>query len=160
MDYKEFENLLGKHFSFTKEVFGIDFKSTNYGTKFYTNSEYLNTEFYGIPYNFITITVNKEDIVQSITVHFQEVINRQFYDLFIKKYGEPNSIQVIENKKIESKTLGEGFFQHLTKSSFDLREGTFEEDPLYIIWEKEHFQVKAFLRHKNSISEIIFSKTD
>ncbi|MFC4634632.1 hypothetical protein ACFO3O_11975, partial [Dokdonia ponticola] len=46
--------------------------------------------------------------------------------------------------------------QHLAKNTFDLREGTFEEKPLWIVWEKEGYEIKAHLRHKNNRSEITF----
>lgn len=160
VDNIEFEELLGKHISNVEKTIGSDFEKNNFEKikiSFYSNSQYFNIDFYGIFCNHLTIQTNEKDIVQSISIHFREVITREFYDSFIQQYGEPNNIQVIENRRTVSESFGEGFYQHLRKSTFDLREGTFDENPLYIIWEKEHFQIKAFLRHKMNISEITFS---
>jgi len=159
MDYKKFENLLGKHISISKFFTGSDFKTNNYGKKFYINSEQIDDSFLGVPYNFITIIPDENDTIQSITIHFPKLINRQFYDSFIEKYGEPNNIQVIENRKVMSKgTYGDSDFkQHLTKSTFDLREGSFEENPLFIIWKKDSFQINFFFRYEQNKSELTFS---
>ncbi|MCB0744779.1 MAG: hypothetical protein KDC67_12800 [Ignavibacteriae bacterium] len=161
MDILKFENLLGKHVSTAKDFTGCDFNGNNIQGKnftmnIYTNDELINKYFYGMKYNFITILTDDQEIIQSITIHFYELINREFYDTFNKDYGKPDHIQVVENRRTVSESFGKGFFQHLKKSTFDLREGTFEENPLYIIWKRKHFQIKAFLRQQN-MSEITFS---
>ena len=166
MDELEFETLLGKHLSFAKEFTNNDFKSNNFKSnnfevKFYSNKDYTIKDFYGMSYNYITIMTNEKDTVQSITVHFRKIITRQFYDSIIKKYGEPNNIQVIENRQTESESTIKDdngkIVERLSKSSFDLREGSFDESPLYIIWKKETFNIKVFLRHEQNMSEITFS---
>ncbi|WP_299888918.1 hypothetical protein [uncultured Lacinutrix sp.] len=156
MDYIRFEHLLDKNLSITKEAIGSDFENTLFSESFYYISDKsIKKDFYGMEYNSLSIETNEKDTVQSISVHFPKVINRQFYDAFIKKYGEPTSIFVIEKRKVVSETKSnEG---HFKKSDIDLREGTFEENPLFIIWKKENFQIKAFLRHRQNMSEITFS---
>jgi hypothetical protein len=81
--------------------------------------------------------------------------------LLNEKYGEPDNIQIIKNKQIEGETIVKGdngkIIERAAKSTFDLREGTFEENPLYIWWEKEDYHMKTFLRHKQNMSEIKFS---
>ena len=159
MHFNEFENLLGKHISVTEKAIGNDFDNKLFGDEFYyIEDEFIKKDFYGMSYNCVSITTNEKDIVQSISVHFRKVIPREFYDSFIKKYGEPNNIQIIENRQVISEGMNKdpNFKAYLKKSTFDLREGTFEEKPLYIIWKKEQFQIKAFLRHKQNISEITF----
>lgn len=159
-----FEELLGKPFSVVEVVIGTDFRNNEnlkLKTNFYSSINYVENDYYGMPNHHITILVDEKDAVKSITVHFRKVIDHEFYYLFIKDYGEPNHIQIIENRQILSESFtkddnGE-IINHLKKSTFDLREGAFEEKPLYIIWEKENFQIKAFIRHKQNISEVTFS---
>ena len=106
-------------------------------------------------------TTNQQDVVESVTVYFRKIIDHSFYNSFVGNYGAPNSIQVIENRRRTSETLIKDetgkTTQTLTKNIFDLREGTFEENPLHIIWEKDDYQIKVFLRHEQSVSEITFS---
>lgn len=153
-----FELLIGKPLLDAEQIIGCGFKSDPIGNKFYINKEFFNKSLYGISYNFVTIQTNKTDNIESVTVHLSEIMNSQFYNSFIQKYGEPISVLVVENRKkvSETKLKDDEITQHLKKNTFDLREGNFEEKPLYIIWKKENYQIKAFLRHKQGITEITF----
>ncbi|VXB26759.1 conserved hypothetical protein [Flavobacterium sp. 9AF] len=76
----------------------------------------------------------------------------------IEIYGNPNQIKVIEKREEISRHIStdETFRQEMTQNIIELREGSFEENPLYIIWEKEDFTITIFSRYKNGISEITF----
>ncbi|WP_452603055.1 hypothetical protein [Pontimicrobium sp. MEBiC06410] len=160
MNYIEFEKLLGQHTLVVEKAIGSDFDNTLYGEdSYFIKDEHVIKDFYGMSYNFISVVKTENDTLHSITIHFRDVINRQFFDTFNEKYGEPDNIQIIENRKVISRSTGKEkdiFHQKLTKSTFDLREGTFEEKPLFIIWKKENYHIRAFLRHKQNISEIRF----
>ena len=165
MNYMRFEKLLGEHVSVLKEAIGNDFENKLFGKNvYYIKDDLIIKDFFGVPYNHINITTNEKGIVESITLHFQGMIHREFYDAFNKVYGEPDHIQVIENRQFVSESFIKDdngkVTEHLRKNTFDVREGTFEEKPLWIIWEREHFQIKAFLRHKNNRSEMTFKKTN
>lgn len=166
MDFITLENLLDKHIAVAENHFGIDFKvnvykKDDFEAKFYSNKDYIKKDFYGMNYNQITINTNPNDTIESITIHFREVINNRFYNLFTEKYGKPDSILVIKNRQTVSETILKDkdgkINQHLRKNKIDLEEGTFEENPLYIIWKKKNYEIKAFLRHKTGISEITFN---
>lgn len=161
MDYIEFENILGKPISDFREVIGNDFENKHFsGIDFFHISDgCLKKDYYGMPYSSVSVLVDENDRLRSITIHFRGVISRKSYDLFVENYGLPNNILIVENRQIisEGTYTSDNFTQHLVERSFELREGEFEENPLYIIWKKGHFQIKAFLRHKQNISEITFS---
>lgn len=163
MTHIKFEDVLGKDISVFEETIGADFENKLYGNNSYYLKNHLNTkEFFGMSYSMISVNINEKAIVQSITIHFQELIDHEFYNSFNNAYGEPKHIQVIENRKLESETYlrddNGNVTQHLKKNTFDLREGAFRENPLFIIWEKEKFLIKAFLRKKNrfNLSEIAY----
>ncbi|GAB1858750.1 hypothetical protein MHTCC0001_35900 [Flavobacteriaceae bacterium MHTCC 0001] len=103
-------------------------------------------------------TTNEKETIRSISILFSKVISRQFYDKFIENYGEPNHTYIIENRKeiIEEPEEENDFARNAKKFEGDLREGSFDENPLYIIWEKENYTIRAFLRHEQNISEITF----
>lgn len=164
MENIKFDDVLGKHLSVAEKILDTNFKSNSFKRndfkiKFHSNINPLFRDFYGMKYDFVTILTDEEDVIKSVTIHFSKIIDREFYDLFNKDYGSPKHIQVIENRKIISEIKGEGFFHNIKKSTFDLREGTFEENPIYIIWEKDRCLIKAFLRQQN-MSEITFSLTE
>lgn len=167
MDKIMFESLLGKHFSYVKDVTRRDFKKNEFEKdgfiiNFYSNKNSIEKDFYGMTYNYMTFQTTDKDTIQSVSIHFNKVLNRQFYDSFILKYGEPKSILVIDDREVESETILKDkngkITQRLRKSKIELKEGSFEDEPLFIIWEKEAFNIKAFIRQKQNISEITFSK--
>lgn len=96
---------------------------------FYIKDESISKAFFGMFYNHISLETNENDIVQSITIHFQGMIDRSFYDAFNIAYGEPQHIQIIENRQLESETYirnEEGrVTQHLRKNTFDLKSHNF-----------------------------------
>lgn len=169
MNSIQFENLLGKHISVAEAVTGYNFKDCNFNIENSDNKHYRidsNSieirEFYGMLYKILFIQTDKNDTVQSITVHFHKLIDRQFYESFNEVYGEPSSILVVEKRIVISEGYAEddtNFNQYLRKSDLELREGSFDEGPLYIIWKREGYQAKALLRQQN-MSDITFSLTD
>ncbi|WP_378184004.1 hypothetical protein [Aquimarina sp. SS2-1] len=157
-----FEQLLIKPISVFEDEIGDDFENNMFGKDFYyISDEFIQKNFYGMSYNVISVQRDDYQIVQSISIHFREVIDQDFYDNFIEVYGEPNHIHVIQKRTVisEGKYVSDDgdFISNVRKSEVDVREGTFDEKPLFIIWNKEYYQIKAYLRHKQNISEIIFS---
>jgi hypothetical protein len=165
----KFEDFLGRNISDFTILFDVDFRRNTFNKNdfiftFHSNINYINEPFYDIFYNHITITTDENNIIKTITLHFREVINREFYNSLNYEYGEPNAIQIISNRKLESKTIIKDehgkTIETLKKNTFDLREGSFEEKPLFILWEKESFQLKALLKHNQSRSQMTFSIID
>ena len=173
MNFVKLESLLGKDISIAEMKIGLEFEENifdiknnqikNYSTKLnLKNKSQVINEFYGIPYKFVFIQTDRNNSIQSINIKFNSIIDFNFYEAFNEVYGVPNNILVIEKRNILSeeniKDETYGFNQFLRKSELDLREGSFEEKPLYILWKKENYQIKALLRHKQGVSEIIFTK--
>jgi len=118
----------------------------------------LTEEFYYFfdkPYNHVFINTNDQDIIRDITIYIDGIIDRPFYDTFINHYGEPNSIQIIDEIKPISKGVGD-FNEDLEKRFISTKEGAFEDKPLYMLWNKKHYQIKILLKHRTSKTEITF----
>lgn len=160
----KFERLLRQSILYCSEMTESHFKkieSPKLNIKHFGTIDFGRRSFYGMHNHHLTLILDRKDYVESITVHFRGVIDREFYDAFIEVYGKPNQIQIIEEIiPINKETIIDkenNIKQELLKKEFILREGTFDENPLYIIWKKENFQIKAFLRRKQNISEITYS---
>ena len=160
MDYKKFENLLGKHISVATEVIGNDFENKLFGNNFYYTDNFINKDFYNMSYNSLTILIDEEDIIQSITVHISEVVNREFYNPFTVNYGYPDTMHIAESKKVisEDNLYSKSLSQNLKKVKVELREGKFDENPLFIVWKKEDYEIKILIRKEQNTSDITFSK--
>ena len=77
----------------------------------------------------------------------------------VAQYGAPDHIWVATNTSMISETIEDSnpeFKQRLTKSEQDLREGTFEEKPLVIIWNKGDFEIKVLFRYEQNQSKITY----
>lgn len=173
INYNKFEDLLGKHISVAEDILGNEFDEiidiNNFKNKRYSIKSKLDDyaleirNFFGINYRYIFIETDKNDIIESITIYFEKLIDRQFYDMFNKVYGRPTSILIIDKRTVISESWGKedtyGFNQHLRKSELELREGTFDEGPLYIIWRKDSYEVKALIGQQN-LSQITFKQID
>lgn len=159
MGFNEFQGLIGKHISTVDHILANEFDNKLFGENIYYTRSGNIKKYYGMPYNILSIKTNKQNIVESVTIHINEVINKSFYDLFILDYGKPNTIQIIDNLGIKNESFNfkNGFIQHLKKGDFKTKEGKFEENPLFILWKNNTFQIKIFFKHQENKSEIIFS---
>ncbi len=160
----KFEQLLGKILPIVEDIIGSSFKPSV--AKFedctlYSNWDYFNADFFWHTTRHLTLIADDDGIVESITVHFGYVIDRTFYDSFVGQYGEPDHIYIIENTVVISESYikdeNGNDVQKISKGESDLKEGTFDEKPLFMIWEKDGFYIQAYLRHEMNISEIMFS---
>ena len=166
MDNIEFEKLLGEPILIFEKALNNDFeKSVNIKDLYQIKEDSALKNFYGTSYKAITIQKGESDEVRAITLIFNEVLSRQFYDSFNAQYGKPNNIQIKGDEKIisDSGSLAKEktpFGQKLIKRTYDLKEGAFEDNPLFIIWKKENYIIKAFFGYEQNMSTITFSKVD
>lgn len=160
MDFKEFEILIGKDISYANAVLtdaGFNYKRL-LAVNLYTSDKYKL--FYGMTYNMISIMTDEDEIVRDIVIHFQSMIDNSFYDLFSLNYGHPDTIQIIDGYDSvgdwKESDPGEEFSHRVRKVTLKTREGKFEENPLFMIWKKEGYQIKILMKQEQGISEITF----
>lgn len=158
-DYN-FEDLIGKSLKEVNKIFDCDFKNNLIDERFYYSSLKDESFYYGFYYNFISLNLNEEQKVESITIHFKKIIDLNFYNLFINHYEEPSNIIVVKDKKIIDEINEENnntFNQKIRQSILITEEGSFEDKPLYILWEKKNFKIKILMRYEQNICDITFS---
>lgn|SRR5690606_4629378 len=151
------KNLLGKNISEAYELIDNGFELDTSNNNLYFMSTESYKYFYDMPTYYILIS-NNENIIDSITLYFHGIIDKGFYSSFTNDFGNPSTIQVIENVEIisEEKLTESPFSQHLRKNFIETKEGTFDEKPLFMIWDKESYQIKILLNHQSNISIITF----
>ncbi len=159
MDLIKPENLIGKKLKEVNLLLDANFNNYMLNKNLYFNSYGSEKSFYSMFYNTLSIITNDDKEVISVTIHFNGIINDFFYNSFILDYNNPTTIQVIDSRKILSEeTLNHknNIQQHLKQREISLREGTFEEKPLFMLWNNKKFQIKVFIRHEQNISELTF----
>lgn len=163
MMFTDLEKLLGQNISVLKNVIGDNFKNELFGDNFYyikddKSSLYLNNK------SFKTLSVLKDENnnIETITIHFLGIINRGFYDKLIAEYGIPNEIKVIHKRtEVSRNNLNDdNLNQSVTKNDIELIDGAFEDNPLFINWNKKSFVIQVFFKHKQGICDITFKRKD
>ena len=75
----------------------------------------------------------------------------------------PSSLQIAESRKTISSretprgSKGEGS-RTVKKSILKTRDGSFEEKPLYILWNRKDFQIEILIKHDQGLSKIFFRR--
>lgn len=162
-DYN-FEKFIGKEIPEVSNILNCVFENNLINKNFYYTEKPIEESFYyGIKYNVVSLTTDNDSFINSITIHFKEVINSDFYNLFIDDYGIPDSIKVVKSKKTieiveQNKNSSKSFNQKLKSSVLNTEEGKFEDKPLYISWKKQNYSIKILMRHEQNISDITFTK--
>ena len=156
----KFETLLGNSIAFAASCIGEEFinKPFQNGTYFLEKDSSYKL-FYDSRYNCLSIHKDDREVVHSITVHLLEVLNFKTFNSLVAQYGAPDHIWVATKTTLISETSDDSnpeFKQRLTKSEHDLREGTFEEKPLVIIWNKKDFEIKVIFRYEQNQSKITY----
>jgi len=118
--------------------------------------------FYGMSYNLISIITDNNENIINITIHFNSIINRNFYNQFIVDYGLPNSIIVLDNFKFlnDLKKVNEKKIFNSSKVILDTKEGNFDDNPLFIIWKNANVNIKTLTKFEKDLTELTFKKTD
>tara|TARA_R110000868_G_C10859771_1_gene761419 strand:+ start:826 stop:1329 length:504 start_codon:yes stop_codon:yes gene_type:complete len=147
---KEFklESLLNNH------IDSIPFKKVQQIDNEMEYNLYLVSEvemcFFTKKYNFISLKTNKNNIIQSVLIEFQnELLDKELYNSLKESYGEPNNMQCIDFPDFEEITTSED--GNIISSGFrsSLKECNFEENPVFISWEKPRYLLQLTLYDEN-----------
>ncbi|GAB1858668.1 hypothetical protein MHTCC0001_35080 [Flavobacteriaceae bacterium MHTCC 0001] len=151
-----FQNLLKKDIN-KIEIDNQKFEVTS-NENFYSLSMLDDKEFYGLFYNYLFVHVNKENTIKSVTIHFNKLVDKVFYESFILDFGKPDTIQVVKKVEVvsEESFIDNSIKKNVKKGFLETREGRFEENPLFIVWNKKSYEIKVFLRHNENRSNITF----
>ena len=156
----KFETLLGKSFAFAASCIGEEFINEPFlNNTYFLEKDSSYKSYYDSKYNCLSIYKDDREVVNSITIHLLEVLNFKSFNLMVTQYGAPDHIWVATKTTLISETSDDSnpeFKQRLTKSEHDLREGTFEEKPLVIIWNKKDFEIKVLFRYEQNQSKITY----
>jgi len=152
-----FESLIGKDVLYANQILLDEgFENKKSSRNLYSILD-RNKWFYGVPYNTISITPDENKMVISIIIHFNSIIDLSFYDAFVLDYGNPESIQVFDGYDSIGEWTKDDPNQRVRKTTYKLKEGKFEDEPLFMFWNKNGYQIKSLTKHKQNLSLISFS---
>lgn len=141
------ENLLGKSIGDAEKLFKTDFRIFSHDIeKVYFSDFPESRELYDTPYNSILLHLDESNNIDVITIHFTKYVDDSFYNSITSQYGDPTRILAIKSKdKIDEviaySDAGEET-RSITESRLTMKEVTLKENPLFIYWIKENFNIK------------------
>ena len=154
-----FYNLLGKNILFAEKNLNCIFEKSSDENIYYAFSPVKYGK--GMQYNgTIILKTDEDDLINEVDINHGFVMGHEFYNKFVKCYGVPDSIKVIEKIEIidQGRAKDSDFDQYLKKSFLKMKDGTFDENPLYMIWEKKDYQIKIVNRYEQNLTQIIFRR--
>ena len=96
-------------------------------------------------------------MVKGIIIHFNSIIDHSFYDAFVLDYGNPDTIQVIDGYNSIGEWTKDDPNHRVRKITYIMKEGEFEDEPLFMIWNKKDYQVKILIKREQNIYFFICS---
>ncbi len=124
-----------------------------YYSIFYENPiEYFNNSI------FCFFSITKNDKIDELKIQLVDLIDEDFFNSLVNQYGKPDSILIIDKIIKISETIDDKTKAEFVKNEIKTKVGTFQEKPLYIIWDTEEFQIKILMKYKQRKTEITFIK--
>lgn len=152
------EKFIGKHIDEVSDFRCVCSEDDNY----YSFNIESDSKFYGLVYYNLQVTINRDKIVETVSVVFNEILDRIFYNEIIKDYGYTNSILGFDKLINESKNeyFGEsGFHQNLSKREYSMKEVSFDDKPHMVFWRKSFYEIQMTFYYKENGTQLIFRKT-
>lgn len=153
---ERYELFLGQKISALEIKLGTsDYNKTDERYSYFFFDDQL--PYYNNYANAMFVRVDDKERIKSIDIKLTELINDVFYNELIKQYGNPNSILVVNKISTLGISVDETMNSIVKRSFAETREGSFEEQPLHIIWNKDSFKTEVLMKYEQSLSEITFT---
>jgi hypothetical protein len=158
-----FEYFINKDIQEVSTFFDCKLQSNLLNKNLYDINLKEKRTFYNFTYQFVTIITDEKDKLTSFSIKFQNTIDGVFYNFFVIDYGKPNKTLIEKGRKLFSESKSKidesnTFHQELKQYTSILEEANFDDNPKYIFWDKESYQIKISIFYEWNSSEITFSK--
>lgn len=158
----KFEKFLGKTINDILKIKTIEVKNNSFNklnnsviTELKIDSKLFNSDC-----SLVQVLQNNNKI-QLISIFFISILNEKSLNILVENYSCPNSISKIDKLIYENDTIRseeKGYNQELTKREFSLKEVLFNEEPDFILWKKDKYQIEIRFDYKNKLTRIAFIK--
>lgn len=113
--------------------------------------------FFGKNFNNLHLYVNEKKNIQSVIFGFPTIMDTSFYEAMVNKYGKPSEMTKMDQITHYSKSNKSRNGITSQEINYTLKDCSFEENPLFIIWNKNGFRMKVTLKQKQQLTEVTFS---
>jgi hypothetical protein len=143
----DFSKLLGKEiYEVDRFLLGNNFQLNENLPKSYLVKKEIKSH-YGLNYLEVNFTNDKSGLVNSVSLTITEVVNKKTFELLNDEFGKPSSIKVIDQEIFLSSGSDSANNNHtFNKGYATFKEGTFDDNPLFVIWDKDDLEVILHIR--------------
>lgn len=110
-------------------------------------------EFQGVPLDGMIIQTDSSDQITTIMFSFEERLDRDLYDKMVETYGDPDRMFKMEVLDAGQPTAQQDFIS--TTNRGVAKRCSFEENPLYIAWDKNTFKIEVELDRDANRTRIV-----
>lgn len=158
MNSIQIENFLGKNINettFNEQKPVMNSSSSNYHSLLFKNSvSYYNNGIYSVFFH-----TDENDAINLLSLSLVTLIDDYFYNAMIETYGIPQSVLVADEIiDLNDHSIDRSNDIEVKKSFIKTKEGTFNENPILMIWEKKDYLIKVSMKYKNQKTDIVFEK--
>lgn len=135
--------------------FVINFDNPSIFKTFKLRSEH---DFCGLKYKQISVSITVDNMIKTISVTFPFIINSSEFDTITSCHGSPDNSFVNDKLLTEnnSENNADGFGQELVKRTYSTKEVGLEGKPVFMLWNKKHFNIKIMFYHEHNGMQLIF----
>ncbi len=146
--------LIGKHISEIPNAI-LENDTSSKGKWYKTNGNY---DFLGKPYNNnLSIVTDKKDIIQYYYFSLRGQMDRMFFDKMTEEFGHPTVMYKMDQMVITSSSV-DALGIRGTAMTGRVKECMFEDNPVFIFWDKEGYSIHANLGSQRSFNIQIGNK--
>lgn len=139
----DFPKLLGQEAAKVEQLFLKNgFKQGIHNPQSYISEENFKIQF-GLNCSRISFSLDEDSMLNSVILSLVEVVNKEIFELLNQEFGKPVGIKVIDHdfplKKVSETRIDDN--HTVRKGYVTLKEGTFEDNPLFVIWKMGDYEV-------------------
>lgn len=121
----------------------------------------LNTKvkFCKLNYSRLHIVLDDKEFIKELSTGFRGIVGRTFFDELISCYGNPNNILAFDKLITDSKSEhieADTFSFNASKRVYTMKEVSFNEKPIFILWKRAHFDIKLMFHYKENATQLTF----
>lgn len=109
----------------------------------------------------IFVSLDDDEKIVEIDIKLALLADKSFYIHLVDLYGEPDNI-IVSNRIIYENEIDGLKNKNLKvkKTINEVREGKFDDNPTFILWKKQDFEIKLLMKYSQNMSEISFIRSE
>ena len=126
-------------------------------TSYWLDPEEINS-IYELPYGRIYLSTDHNGLIEEIKLNLYGIPDEVFFKGMNHNFGKPKNVKIIEEVNLisEGYNTKDGISSYFKNSSIKTREGSLDENPIYVIWQTESSQIDLLIKREEGTCQLMF----